>query len=220
MIKLLGKLVKLVVFIAILVFGYLGASYGVSELIKSRIGQDWLFYQENHLAFLFYTIALVLLLLRIYTVLTKERRMFRGIFTRSLVFAIAVYIFINTITVVYPDRINVKSPLNPNGVNYQYTNVDKVEAYFHPNAVNFFSDRSKGDFIYTIHIGNKSQDFIQPTPNPETQDYDMAPYINLRDFDKALMEAGAVKESSPEFADRNSLERKYVEIFMEIINNR
>ena len=92
---------------------------------------------------------------------------------------------------------------------YNYSDVSKVGAEFN----------KKGDFKYTINIGEKQLTFTVTTPNSEIERYEDS-YLELEEFDAKLMDLNITKESDETNSEKCDLDQVYVDRFLRIIRNK
>jgi len=126
-----------------------------------------------------------------------------------------VYMCITGITVVTENKITDYSFYNPMGTTYSYEDISKVEAGFNGKKFGIFP-KGAGEFYYTVSFndGNKVN-FYQA--NSEFEDT----YVELEIFDKLIINTGKVeKTSSKENYELCDLDKRYVDRFLKIIDNK
>ncbi|MCM1271969.1 MAG: MerR family transcriptional regulator [Clostridium sp.] len=139
----------------------------------------------------------------------------------ALLWLLVVYVCISNVTFVTQDEIIVHSPLCPQGKSYNYTDVEKAEAFFGTSVFTFpWQDyKRSGSFSYTIYIDGKRIIFSQAQVNGDITRYDDT-YLELEEFDEALMQCGIAKESGEKGYEDCGFDQVYVDRFLRIINNR
>ncbi len=126
-----------------------------------------------------------------------------------------LYMCITGITVVTENKITDYSFYNPMGTTYSYEDISKVEAGFNGKKFGIFH-KGAGEFYYTVSFndGNKVN-FYQA--NSEFEDT----YLELEIFDKLIINTGKVeKTSSKENYELCDLDKRYVDRFSDIIDNK
>ncbi|WP_346897586.1 MerR family transcriptional regulator [Clostridium sp. UBA7503] len=126
-----------------------------------------------------------------------------------------LYMCITGITVVTENKITDYSFYNPMGTTYCYEDISKVEAGFKGKKFGIFP-KGAGEFYYTASFndGNKVN-FYQA--NSEFEDT----YFELEIFDKLIINTGKVeKTSSKENYELCDLDKRYVDRFLKIIDNK
>lgn len=126
-----------------------------------------------------------------------------------------LYMCITGITVVTESKITDYSFYNPMGTTYSYEDISRVEAGFNGKKFGIFH-KGAGEFYYTVSFndGNKVN-FYQA--NSEFEDT----YLELEIFDKLIINTSKVeKTSSKENYELCDLDKRYVDRFLKIIDNK
>ncbi len=126
-----------------------------------------------------------------------------------------LYMCITGITVVTESKITDYSFYNAMGTTYSYEDISRVEAGFNGKKFGIFH-KGAGEFYYTVSFndGNKVN-FYQA--NSEFEDT----YLELEIFDKLIINTSKVeKTSSKENYELCDLDKRYVDRFLKIIDNK
>lgn len=127
------------------------------------------------------------------------------------VWAVLFYAAFVNITVVTGDQIIRHDILHPAGVAYGYEDVTAIEAGY----------RMDGDFYYKICLDGKWSAFSAPSVNEALRpDYEEDSYLELEEFDQALMAYGPEKTISTKNESRASYDQVYLDRFRRIIENQ
>lgn len=137
-----------------------------------------------------------------------------------LVWIIAGYLCLTSLTYVTEDQIIIHSPFCPQGKSYSYEDVAKVQAGFGQKALSLHRNERLGTFSYTIMVGGKKIVFMQPSVNEQISRYEEDTYLELEEFDQRLMQLGVEKESDESGYEDCDFDKQYVDRFRRIINNR
>lgn len=137
-----------------------------------------------------------------------------------LVWVIGAYCCFFDITFVTEDKIIVHTPLNPKGTEYQYSDVETIKTGFGDKTFSIYTHNEKGSFFYIIKLHGKEVVFSAPTPNTAIERYSEDSYLELEDFDNALVELGIEKESSRKGYQHCYYEKEYVDRFLRIIDRK
>lgn len=138
----------------------------------------------------------------------------------GVVWLIATYACITSMTYVTADSIVVTSPLDPKGQAYAYSDVEKIECGFGDKNHAFCDYEKKGSFYYKITVGGDERVFHVPSPNPEIKRYEMDSYLELEELDHTLTELGIPKESCRKGYEECDFDKVYVDRFLRIIEYR
>lgn len=135
-----------------------------------------------------------------------------------VLWVVCLYFCFTSVTFVTKDRIICHSPFNPSGISYGYDQVIKTEARFGSKRFSLWEYERKGNFSYTVELGGRRVIFSVPTPNEEIEKYEDS-YLELEEFDQALMKLGVPKEGSLENQENCTLDQRYVDRFGRIVEN-
>ena len=130
---------------------------------------------------------------------------------------IALYCCITNFTAVTPDKIICYSPLQPVGVAYEYSDVEALKTGFGNKNFSIAEYKKKGNFFYQIELDNQTITFHAPGINEDIQRYAEHTYLELEEFDQALVGLGIPKESDKEGWENCDFDQEYVERFLRII---
>lgn len=137
-----------------------------------------------------------------------------------VVWAIGLYCCITSVTYVTEDEIIVCTPWNPTGTSYGYEDVESVETGFGEKNFAFLEYKRLGNFSYTITVDGKEIVFHQPSVNEDIQRYEEHTYLELEEFDSALMKLGVPKKGSDEGWENCDFDKEFVDRFVRITNSR
>lgn len=93
-----------------------------------------------------------------------------------------------------------------------------MEARFGSKRFTLDETEKRGQFSYRVHLDGKTISFMTPSVNQDLVPDDT--YIELEDFDQALMDLGIAKSSSEDFAAFNDLGPYYTDRFLRIIRQQ
>lgn len=124
------------------------------------------------------------------------------------------------VTYVTEDKIKDFSIFNLFGTEYSYEDVESIEANFGTKTFTILEHKKKGQFSYTVHIEDKEYIFSVSSINEEIGRYVEHSYLELEEFDEALMKLGVRKISNDAGSEFCDLDSEYVERFLKIINNK
>ncbi len=131
-----------------------------------------------------------------------------------------MYSCIMQVTFVTEDSIVTHTPFCPQGKTYSYEDVEKVDARFGTKNFAFADYKVKGEFSYTVYLGDKEIRFYYPTANEDIERYMEHTYLELEEFDEKLVKLGVEKISSEECYEYCDMDKEYVDRFRKIINNK
>lgn len=134
-----------------------------------------------------------------------------------IVWLIALYCCITNFTAVTADKIICYSPLHPVGVAYEYTDVESIKTGFGSKYFSIADYKKKGSFYYQIEISGKTITFHTPGANEDIQRYREHTYLELEEFDQALVELGIPKEGDKKGWENCDFDQEYVDRFLRII---
>lgn len=128
------------------------------------------------------------------------------------VWAVLLYACFVTTTAVTETAIIRRSPLHPLGVVYAYEDVTAVHAGFR---------HRDGTFFYTITMTDGTSCTLEtPTDNAALRpDYEADTYLELEEFDRALMLHHPVKTVDRSHENRASYDQWYLDRFHRIMTN-
>lgn len=133
---------------------------------------------------------------------------------------ISLYCCMMHMTVVTKDSIIYYSPLHPTGITYSYSDVEEINAGFGKSRFAFLEYKKKGNFFYQIQVDGRQITFHQPNVNGEIEKYEEDTYLELEEFDEALVQIGIPKKSDKEGYLDCDLDSEYVERFLRIIERK
>lgn len=132
-----------------------------------------------------------------------------------VVWAVCAYICFTSVTFVTADQIIRHSPIYPLGTSYEYNAVEKVDARFGTKLFSIFDHERKGSFSYTIWLDGKKTIFTGGSSNEEIPRYEDT-YLELEEFDQALMALGIPKTGDASTSDRCDMDKRYVDRLVRI----
>ena len=198
----------------------------------------WLFYENPWWTELGMTLMCTFLILSTVGVLVSRRRLaameLEGLsslmrFVRRTwklsvpILLLLAYCFLTSGTYVTENQIVRCTPFHPAGVEYAYTDVSRVETGFGNSAFSLAEYKRRGSFFYRIVLQDGTEKvFHTPYPNGDVSRYcaDDATYLELEEFDIALMALGIPKTSSEENVEYCDFDPPYVERFLRIIRRK
>lgn len=134
----------------------------------------------------------------------------------TIVNVMIVYFALTGVTTISQSRIVVYSPIHPQGVVYQYSDIQKVETGFYKNRFLFFHDA--GDFYY--HVTMKDGKVIELIDTQTTAQYENDTYSELVVFDQQVMMNHPLKISSSAYCEYAMLDQVYIDRFISIVENK
>lgn len=195
--------------------------------------KDWLFYEIAPVAsygmIFLIVIPLMAALVALADYLLKKKQKDKGTLSRLFSFflkhkaaclflwLVLFYCCFSQVTFVTEKHIICHSPLHPAGIVYEYGDVSKVEAAFGGRDFSFLDYKRKGSFSYTIYLGKRKVVFTVPTDREDIRRYEEHTYLELEEFDQALMKCGVPKEGDDTYAKDCDLDQEYVDRFCRII---
>ena len=220
------------------VVGSIGLAVGLF-LTRERLlaPAGWLFYEASWWADLGMILLTVLLVLSAVGVLVSRRklaaedmensasslRFIRRTWRISVpVLLFLVYCCFTSGTYVTETTILRRTPFRPAGAEYAYTDVAQVETGFGSAWFSPAEYRRRGQFFYRIVLNDGAEAvFHAPQPNNDVSRYGEADatYLELEEFDAALMELGIPKTASETNWEYCELDQQYVDRFLRIIRN-
>ncbi len=221
------------------VVGSIGLAVGLflaRERLFAPVG--WLFYEAPWWADLGLILLSILLVLSAVGVLVSRRqlaaedikdtasflRFVRRTWRISIpVLLLLVYCCFTSGTYVTETTILRHTPLRPAGVEYAYTDVARVETDFGSAWFSPAEYRRRGQFSYRFILNDGAEAvFHAPQPNNDVVRFGEADatYLELEEFDAALMELGIPKTASDTNWEYCELDQQYVDRFLRIIRNK
>ena len=134
-----------------------------------------------------------------------------------VVWVIALYCCITSVTFVTKNSIVYYSPLHPTGVEYDYSDVDEIVTGFGDKVLTLKEYKKKGNFYYQIKVGGRKIVFHTPSINDDIERYANDTYLELEDFDQKLVALGISKKASADGYKNCDLDQQYVDRFLRII---
>ena len=123
-------------------------------------------------------------------------------------------------TVVTSDKIICFNPWNPLGAEYQYSEVESIQTGFGSKNFAIAEYKKKGDFYYQIKLEGRTITFHVPSVNEDIQKYEEDSYLELEEFDQALVDLGIPKEAEKNGWENCDLDQEYVDRFLRIIKTK
>ena len=103
------------------------------------------------------------------------------------------------------------------GTEYRYSEVEHIETGFGSRALAFCEYKEKGSFYYIITLDGKENVFHAPTVNGDIERYQEDSYLELEEFDKALVGLNIPKDANSEGIEKCNYDKEYVDRFLRII---
>ncbi|MBQ4529314.1 MAG: MerR family transcriptional regulator [Lachnospiraceae bacterium] len=130
---------------------------------------------------------------------------------------VGLYCCVTSVTFVTEDSIIYRSPMNPAGTTYGYSDVEKITTGFGDKTFAIAEYKKKGNFFYQIVLDGKKITFHVPSVNEEIERYQEDSYLELEEFDQKLFSLGIFKTASEEGYENCDLDQQFVERFLRII---
>lgn len=130
---------------------------------------------------------------------------------------VALYCCITNFNVVTEDKIICYSPWNPMGIEYEYSDVKSIKTGFGDKNFSIAEYKKKGNFFYQVEINGKTITFHTPSINEKIKRYEEHSYLELEEFDQALVELGIPKEADKTGWENCDFDKEYVDRFLRII---
>ena len=198
----------------------------MSFMEKTMAPRNYLFYQHHFLGEIMLMCAFVLTIVLTYLLLNaiiKNRNLpawargKRRKYIVILAWVISAYVCTTSVTYVTEDSIVYHSPMNPRGITYSYSDVEKIVTGFGSKTFAIAEYKKKGNFFYQIQVGGKTIVFRTPSVNGDIERYQEDTYLELEEFDRALVNLGIEKEASAKGQEDCKLDTQYVKRFLRII---
>lgn len=230
------KVIEIIFFILLLVICIV-LSIMLCDLIIEAVllPQDWLFYEFSPFSSLLIAPLLVVpsvllsvnLVYRFKKKITSEEdalyefvHMWKALgkwkAALILLYIAVMYFNITNFTCVTNEKIVVVKPWDLNGVEYVYSDVEKIETGFGNKRFSLLDHEDEGSFYYKIMLDGKESVFHAPTVNPNIDRFDDT-YIELEEFDLALRKYCIPKKSSIKGYEKCDFDKRYVDRFLRII---
>ena len=132
---------------------------------------------------------------------------------------IITYAAFTSFTYVTNDKIVVIKPWDLQGQEYTYLDVEGIETGFGNKKFSFYEHEEEGNFYYKISVGGETIVFHMTSVNPSVERYEDT-YLELEEFDEALMKHMIPKEASSEGYDKCNFDKRYVDRFLRIIESK
>lgn len=215
---ILPIMVIAVVFVILL---YIGNHFLYQQVL---LPSQFLFYQLSHLSEMIYLILTMIIFIVFVSYIlgkygVKRLGNYNGIYQyihdlpryvygiTLIVIMSLYYLCLSNYCVVTPTQVIYHSTLHPTGIVYEYQDIESVNVKIKNGLLN-----------YQINVDNHSFTFSQPTTNGNERYNDT--YIELEDFDQALMNYSIKKTSSLDNLDKVIMDQCYIDRFERIINNK
>jgi len=130
---------------------------------------------------------------------------------------IALYCCITNFNAVTEDKIICYSPWNPMGIEYEYSDVKSIKTGFGNKNISIAEYKKKGSFFYQVEINGKTITFHAPSSNERIKRYEEHSYLELEEFDQALVALGIPKEADKKGWENCDFDKEYVDRFLRII---
>ncbi len=134
-----------------------------------------------------------------------------------VIWLIAMYCCITNFNVVTEDKIICYLPWNLRGIEYAYSDVESIKTGFGNKNISIAEYKRKGNFFYQIEVEDKTITFHAPGTNEEIERYQEHTYLELEEFDQALVELGIPKKADKKGWENCDFDKEYVDRFLRII---
>lgn len=210
------------------------AIVGITVLIQTyMVPKDFLFFEPNPVAGMG-LVWLVVILVSIFSAMAIEKilkpseqsvlNMWKcfGIWRLIVivVWLMAAYCCVTSFNVVTSDKIICHSPLKPKGIAYSYSDVKSIKTGFGNRNFSLLNYKKKGSFYYQIEVGEKIVTFQGGSVNEEIKRYEEHTYLELEEFDQALVALKIPKESDKSGWENCDFDKEYVDRFIRIVELR
>lgn len=185
--------------------------------------EGWLFYERPVWAENLLMICIFIPVIYIVYAIPSIDKPFR--FTRKTGFIviplwiIMLYACLSRVDYVTENEIIHCTPFHPMGEVYAYQDVTKIETGFGQKTFSFNRHDRKGNFYYRVFIDDIKIEFSQPSVNSKIDRFSDT-YVELEEFDAALMKQGIPKEGSDDGYQNMDYDKVYVDRFRRIISNK
>ena len=134
-----------------------------------------------------------------------------------LAWLIAMYCCVTNFTAVTPNKIICYAPWYPIGIEYEYSDVESIKTGFGNKNFSVAEYKKKGSFFYQIEVNGKVITFHAPGVNEDIKRYEEHTYLELEEFDQALVALEIPKEADKEGWENCDFDQEYVNRFLRII---
>ncbi len=128
------------------------------------------------------------------------------------------YVGFTTFAYVTDDKIVIVEPWNLKGTEYSYSDVKSIETGFGSKKLTLNEYEKEGRFYYKITVDGETIVFHMPSVNSNIERYEDT-YIELEEFDLALMKHNIPKKSSSHGFEKCDFDKRYVDRFLRIIES-
>lgn len=136
-----------------------------------------------------------------------------------ILWLISLYCCVFNFTAVTEDKIICYTPWQPQGVAYEYSDVDSIKTGFGDKSIALAEYKRKGSFYYQIEVDGRTITFHQPGANDKIERYEEHTYLELEEFDQILVDLGVPKEADKTGWENCDFDKEYVDRFLRIIDN-
>lgn len=130
---------------------------------------------------------------------------------------IALYCCVTNFNAVTSDKIICYLPWYPMGIEYEYSDVESIKTGFGDKIFSIAEYKKKGSFYYQIEVGGRTIIFHTPGINEDIKRYVEHTYLELEEFDQALVGLRIPKEADKKGWENCDLDKEYVDRFLRII---
>lgn len=196
---------------------------GLTHLFETLIAPEgWIFYEGQSPDIFIALLPIIAILFFAYLInglLHHEKINIKlAVLGLFILFASTYLCFSNTVFVT-DNSIVCCSPSNPHGSAYDYEDVTAVRARFGTRNFALHEYDKKSSFQYTIILGGEKYVFSVPSVNSDIERYQEDTYLELEDFDSALMALNIPKKSSNTGSEYCDLDARYRDRFLRIIQS-
>lgn len=130
---------------------------------------------------------------------------------------VGMYCCITSVTYVTEESIIYHSPIHPEGIVYEYSDVEEIVTGFGNKIFSIAEYKKKGNFFYQIRLDGRKITFHVPNTNEKIERYTEDSYLELEEFDQTLVAMGISKRADDNGYENCDLDKRYVERFLRII---
>ena len=210
------------------------AVVGITVLVKKyMVPNDFLFFEPGPVAgvVIIWLIVMLVALVSVsivskfskqseHDILFLWNALGKGRSIAVVVWLLAMYCCVTSFNVVTSDKIICHSPFNPGGIEYAYSDIKSIKTGFGNRNFALVEYKKKGNFYYQIEVGGKIVTFQGGSVNEDIKRYEEHTYLELEEFDQALVALKIPKESDKTGWENCDFDKEYVDRFLRIVELR
>ena len=137
-----------------------------------------------------------------------------------VLWVVGSYCCVTNVNFVTEDSIICCTPLCPKGIVYEYSDIEYISTGFGDKNFAIAEYKRKGEFFYQITLDGRTITFHVPSANEDIERYQEDSYLELEEFDQALMKLGIPKNASEKGYENCDFDQEFVDRFLRIINSK